>query len=675
MNRTLFHSLAALVVLAAASPAAGNVKPVAVDDSASTPEDTAVDIVVTANDYDPDGDDIALITSPIVVAPTSGSAVKVSGSTVRYTPDVGFAGTDTFQYEIGDFNGHRARAWVTVSVIGNRPPDAVDDSATVASGGTVDIVVTANDSDPDGDNVALITSPIVTPPAHGSAVKVNGSTIRYTSNAGYVGSDSFQYEIGDFNGHRDRAWVTITVTGNQAPTAVNDSARTGHDNPIRIVATANDSDPDGDAISLTGIVVAPSGGTATRIDGSTIEYRSQFSFSGTDTLTYEIADSRGATARATVSVQVVNLPACEPGGLWNELESVLITGQPAWSSCDYRKQLSGDFGNWSRGASENLPVLAAGIALHHDLWAWGGGAGGDWARWWVDYLGSQLDLVNPAPVAKLEYFKGSEMFSNNYDAITVGGVTAAHLWASKSSHPLAPTVSSYARQWLRANWYVYALAAGSRPAEGGTRIREWNEQMEPDPNRVSYYVAMSSPRSWPTLYLPTLPLFGRAAGLPVGGWQPSHEKRVLDLMQGRWTRTDVNLYGLTGAQRSAIRSLIDDEALPADLFSTFSGLRTIRDFHFLIYPNARVTVLEGSTPNRNHETTIFAARFNNVSGWAMILTPWYGDTSGAANSCQLFLADGYVEATGDFTRRMNLPGGTLLHHLVLDSSAGGLHSR
>lgn len=94
----------------------------------------------------------------------------------------------------------------------NQPPIAVDDTASTAAGWAVTVAVTANDWDPDGDPLSVVDA-AVAPPDHGTAVKVSAGQVEYTPDPGFVGTDTFRYEIGDFNGHRRRAWVTVTVGG------------------------------------------------------------------------------------------------------------------------------------------------------------------------------------------------------------------------------------------------------------------------------------------------------------------------------------------------------------------------------------------------------------------------------------------------------------------------------
>ena len=97
--------------------AAVNSPPDAVDDLASTTEDTAKTIDVLANDSDPD-DDVLSVTS--VSTPGNGTAVINPDNTITYTPNAGFSG-DSFTYTISDGNGGTDTATVSIAV-GNEVP-------------------------------------------------------------------------------------------------------------------------------------------------------------------------------------------------------------------------------------------------------------------------------------------------------------------------------------------------------------------------------------------------------------------------------------------------------------------------------------------------------------------------------------------------------------------------
>ena len=293
-------SATATVVVTVTAPP--NRPPVAVDDAAATVAATPVSIDVLANDSDPDGDPLAIAA---LTAPASGTAV-ISGNRVAYTPTAGFTGTDRFTYTISDGRGGSATATVvvTVSPPPNRPPVAIDDAASTTPATPVTINVLANDSDPDGDPLSITA---VTPPAAGTAT-INGSTIVYAPLRGFVGTDRFTYTISDGRGGTATATVTVVVAppANQPPVAVDDAATTTVALPVAIDVLANDSDPDGDPLSITAIT-APSGGSAVE-SGGVIVYTPVQSFSGTDVFTYTIGDGRGGSATARVTVVVNPIP-------------------------------------------------------------------------------------------------------------------------------------------------------------------------------------------------------------------------------------------------------------------------------------------------------------------------------------------------------------------------------
>ncbi len=180
--------------------AASNTAPDAVDDSVTT-AGGPVEVLVMANDSDPDGDLVMLTGAS---DPPHGVSKLIGDGIVLYTPDPGFAGTDSFTYDIADPFGGTDRATVSVVVERgeNTPPVAGDDAATTSEDTPVTISVLANDADANGD--ALVVA-AVGAPAHGTAVAVQGGTrISYTPAPDYHGPDSFTYEVGDGFGGRTR---------------------------------------------------------------------------------------------------------------------------------------------------------------------------------------------------------------------------------------------------------------------------------------------------------------------------------------------------------------------------------------------------------------------------------------------------------------------------------------
>lgn len=89
---------------------------------------------------------------------------------------------------------------------------------------------------------------------------------------------------------------------NRPPNAVADFASTALNTPVTTNVLANDSDPDGDALSITGNTFGTNG-TAS-CSGTNCTYTPNPAFSGTDTYTYTISDTVGQTSTATVTVTV-----------------------------------------------------------------------------------------------------------------------------------------------------------------------------------------------------------------------------------------------------------------------------------------------------------------------------------------------------------------------------------
>lgn len=276
-----------------------NRPPVAANDSYEVPPGSNGNLLeVLANDSDPDGDTLSLAS---VTAPANGTA-SISGNRVDYAPRAGFTGTDSFGYTVSDGKGGTAVATVSISVQApNRPPVAVNDSYDVLAGSTANLFnVLANDSDPDGDALSLSS---VGTPAHGAA-SITGGQLSYTPSTGYTGTDSFTYTVSDGRGGSATATVTVNVrASNRPPVANADSytvAANSSNNLFEVLA--NDSDPDGDALTLVAIT-APAHGTVA-ISGNRVSYTPESGYSGTDSFSYTVMDGLGGSATAAVNISV-----------------------------------------------------------------------------------------------------------------------------------------------------------------------------------------------------------------------------------------------------------------------------------------------------------------------------------------------------------------------------------
>jgi VCBS repeat-containing protein len=299
----------------------------AADDGVTTLTDTPVAIAapgVLANDLGLIvGDTLAL-----AAVDTSGTKGMVTGwgsdGSFTYDPngqfeylEAGNSTTDSFTYTVTDEYGITDTATVTITLKGvydapeyypppyyppvNHPPVAGDDTAVTSQNTSVTINVLNNDSDPNGDALAVTS---VTPGTHGS-VTITGSSVTYTPDSGFAGIDSFTYAISDGKGGTDTARVTITVTVtniNNPPVARDDSATTSQDTPITVDVLDNDSDPDGDMFSVASVGLAGNGSVTN--NGNNVTYTPALNFTGSDSFTYTISDGHDGTDTATVTITV-----------------------------------------------------------------------------------------------------------------------------------------------------------------------------------------------------------------------------------------------------------------------------------------------------------------------------------------------------------------------------------
>ncbi|OQX24420.1 MAG: hypothetical protein BWK80_20885, partial [Desulfobacteraceae bacterium IS3] len=270
----------------------------AADDIAETPSDKPVTIAVLKNDSNPAGGEMKITR---VSQAANGEVTANKDGTVIYTPHPGFAGTDIFTYTVCSESGICDMASVTVKVT-NEPPLALGDSASTPPDTPVSVPVLVNDSDPEGDKLTVVAVATATKPKNGTVTFSPEGDMIYTPNPGFIGKDTFDYTISDGHGGTDTAIVTITVSS-ESPAAVADSVVTLPNTRVDIAVLANDSDPDGDLLTITDITI-PANGTVIDNGDGTLTYIPDTDFLGTDSFAYTITDADGNSDTAIVSVTV-----------------------------------------------------------------------------------------------------------------------------------------------------------------------------------------------------------------------------------------------------------------------------------------------------------------------------------------------------------------------------------
>ncbi len=319
-----------------------NDNPIAADDSYSTNENTQLVIStpgLLSNDTDADGDPVAV--SGFDAISVNGGTVSVNANgSFDYTPPAGFVGSDTFTYTIDDGNGGSDNATVTIVIDDvNDQPNTVDDNYLVNEDNVVSVTdpllgLLGNDSDPEGDNLSVNTTP-VTAPSNGTVLLNADGTFSYTPDPDFNGVDSFIYEVCDDGtpSQCNQATVIINVIAQQdTPTAVNDSLATVQDTPLNIPAPgilSNDSDVDGDVISVIALnAVQTSGGILIWNPDGSFDYTPPAGFTGVEIFEYTISDGNGGTdiAELTVSVLPLNIAPLAVDDMYTTEEDLSVSG-------------------------------------------------------------------------------------------------------------------------------------------------------------------------------------------------------------------------------------------------------------------------------------------------------------------------------------------------------------
>jgi len=145
---------AAFAVVDAAAP------PDAVDDAETVRSGHEEFLDLTFNDTDPDFDPLT-ITAPTPGIPTAtahgGTVTCEAFSGCSYISATGYSGADSFIYTISDGTGGTDTATVSLTVLANTPPTAIDDVLEATSGNPSFVHVTANDDDPDQEHGDFLT--------------------------------------------------------------------------------------------------------------------------------------------------------------------------------------------------------------------------------------------------------------------------------------------------------------------------------------------------------------------------------------------------------------------------------------------------------------------------------------------------------------------------------------
>lgn len=386
----------------------------------------------------------------------------------------------------------------------------------------------------------------------------------------------------------------------------------------------------------------------------------------------------------------------------------------------WRKCLNPAFSAWENNGSQNLPVLGAAIGLFreptlnmtrpNDLQRIGTPT---YIKWWNDFLGYQTGALETTNKS-VGHFKGTEIFSSIYDGPVLTAIVAVRYWTAisgNSSKPGASNIGLYARRYLRANWFVYGLSAGAAPA---TQIdipdASWafnpyasliNESAGNPPKHAGHFIALAGSRSNEDYMTESqrAALFDRAIQYSnksgrdgtydlSSSNEPRNQRLLLNHLRNVWSNSTENLYGLTAADRTAFRDLVNNGNVGYfDLNDWLNGINTFRTVRILGWnvggKQVRVSTLENN-PNGN-TPAMYGVKYEQATGTATFSYPWTNNHT--AGKCHLAggstLYPDRVEASQPGVKlkpgctvtaipgrsaTMTIPQSGLIFHLVLSNS-------
>ncbi|WP_273977781.1 tandem-95 repeat protein, partial [Vibrio parahaemolyticus] len=232
------------------------------------------------------------------VSGNSNVLVSIENGIATISPTADWNGSETLTFTATDPSGESISQTVNFTVA--PVADIVADKATVVEDTPTIIKVLGNDTfEDDGKVVSLDTN---NGPANGTVSVNPDGSVTYTPNDNYVGKDTFTYIVTS-GGVSESTTVEVNVTPvNDAPVAKDDTAITDEDTPVTIDVLPNDTDIDGDKLSIQSASVPETQGKVEIVDGKLV-FTPAENFHGDAEITYTITDG-ALTDQATVNVTV-----------------------------------------------------------------------------------------------------------------------------------------------------------------------------------------------------------------------------------------------------------------------------------------------------------------------------------------------------------------------------------
>lgn len=302
-------------------------------------------------------------------------------------------------------------------------------------------------------------------------------------------------------------------------------------------------------------------------------------------------------------------------------------------NCNWRARATNStFPTWdpSNGiGSQNIPVVSSAVGLRYDPTP-------DRLAWWETFFDHQLGRRDDfGGEHQLKYLQGSELTSNIYDRGVLSSIVAVHYWSRRlDDRARYHNLGDRARDYLRAVFTIYSLAAGDGPAR-----HLWYRFDNTVPirrNDADYdqfrgpYVALAGMRTHLQGGDPRAQILQRAAKLPGFNHHPADVfDDLITAIQGSYPGGAANLYGLSSTEVARLQEIIYQDGT-AGFQSFVAGMlgqaRTITGLNILAWDGVRASYLD---QNKNSNTANFYAaawfrspRLSSTGPEVHVLFPW-----------------------------------------------------
>ncbi|MEP6736436.1 MAG: Ig-like domain-containing protein [Chryseolinea sp.] len=311
---------------------------VLVTDKITTQEEVAIDIDVLANDNDLYAA-IDPTTVTVTVAPLNGTTiVDATTGVITYTPNAEFSGTNTFKYTVKDINGAislQKNVLVTVTLINDAPSFTPGSDIVVnEDAGTQTFAAWAtsmNDGDPftaqtltfvvtNDKNSLFASQPAINGTTGNLTFKSNNNSNGIATVTVYLKDNGLTTPLPNVNVSPSITFTISVLTVNDPPVGNPEFFSTSSNTPLTANAKANDTDPEGDATTLSPTpLVPPANGSVVIGANGTFTYTPNSGFTGIETFTYQICDNgtdNGIPA-SRCGQSIVSITVNPPNSDWN----------------------------------------------------------------------------------------------------------------------------------------------------------------------------------------------------------------------------------------------------------------------------------------------------------------------------------------------------------------------